>query len=78
MLLGTITPGESIRNIKGFWRILNPLTPFVVATDAVAFAAPVLFFKSDIMRTWLIIELFPTFGIPHIASHNPTFSYLRS
>ncbi len=51
ILLGTITPGESIKNISGFCNILNPLTPFVVATEAVAFAAPVLFYKSEIILT---------------------------
>lgn len=73
MLLGTITPGESIKNINGFCSILNPLIPFVVATDAVDFAAPVLFYKSEIILTWFIILLLPTLGIPQIANHNPTF-----
>jgi hypothetical protein len=50
ILLGIITPGESIRNIKGFCNILNPFILFVVATDAVALAAPDLFYKSDIIR----------------------------
>lgn len=49
ILLGIITPGESMRNIKGFCNILNPFMPFVVATDAVALAAPDLFYKSDII-----------------------------
>jgi hypothetical protein len=78
MLLGTITPGVSTKNIRGFCSILKPFNPFVVATEAVALAAPRLFYKSDIILTWLIIELFPTFGIPHIASHSPTFSYFLS
>ena len=74
-MLGTITPGESIKYIKGFCKILNPLTPFVVATEAVALAAPDLFYKSDIILIWLMILLLPTFGIPQIANHKPTFSY---
>jgi hypothetical protein len=73
ILLGTITPGESTRNIKGFWRILNPANDLVVATEAVDLAAPFLFYKSEIILIWLIIELFPTFGMPHIPSQSPTF-----
>lgn len=41
--LGTETPGESIKYIKGFSKILNPLVPFVVQTEAVTLLAVLLF-----------------------------------
>jgi len=47
--LGIITPGVSTINIKGFYKILNPLIPLVVHTDAVALEAALLFYKSDIL-----------------------------
>jgi hypothetical protein len=34
ILLGIMTPGESIKNINGFCNILKPFTPFVVQTEA--------------------------------------------
>ena len=43
MLLGIETPGESIKNIKGFYKILNPLVPFVVHTEAVTLLTFLLF-----------------------------------
>lgn len=47
--LGIMTPGVSIININGLSNILNPLIPLVVQTDAVAFEAALLFYRSDIL-----------------------------
>jgi len=47
--LGIITPGVSTRNIKGLFKILNPFKPFVVATEALAFAVAFLFYKSEML-----------------------------
>jgi len=74
--LGIITPGVSIKNISGLFNILNPLIPLVVQTEAVALAAAVLFYKSDMLLIWLIIDDLPTLGVPQAISHNPTWEYL--
>lgn len=74
--LGIITPGVSIININGLSNILNPLIPLVVQTDAVALEAALLFYKSDMLLIWLIIEDFPTFGMPQAINHRPTCLYL--
>ena len=63
-MLGIETPGVSIKYIKGFCNILNPLVDLVVQTEAVTLLVFLLFYKSEIFLNWLIIEDFPTFGIP--------------
>lgn len=41
--LGIMTPGVSIKNIRGLFRILKPPMPLVVQTEAVALAVAFLF-----------------------------------
>lgn len=74
--LGIITPGVSSRNMRGLLSILKPLSPLVVQTEAVALAAALLFSRSDILLIWLMIDDFPTFGVPQAIIHNPTCLYL--
>jgi hypothetical protein len=76
MTLGIITPGVSIKNIRGLLRILKPPTCLVVQTEAVALAVAFLFYKSEILLIWLMMEDFPTLGIPQAISHSPTCLYL--
>jgi hypothetical protein len=76
MLLGIITPGVSIKNIRGLLSILNPLSPRVVATEAEVLAAAVLFYKSEMLLIWLMMEDLPTLGMPQAMSHSPTCLYL--
>ena len=76
MTLGIITPGLSMRNIRGLFRILKPLTPLVVATEAVALAVAFLLGRSEILLIWFIIDDFPTLGVPQIIAQSPTCLYL--
>lgn len=47
--LGIITPGESIKYIRGLLSILKPFRPLVVHTAGVALAAALLFYRSDML-----------------------------
>jgi len=76
MELGIITPGVSIRNIKGLFNILKPFMPLVVQTAGVDFAVALLFSRSDIPLSWLIIDDLPTLGVPQVINHSPTWLYL--
>lgn len=49
MTLGIITPGVSMRYIRGLLRILNPPTPLVVQTEADVGACAFLFQRSEIL-----------------------------
>jgi hypothetical protein len=71
-----MTPGVSIKNIRGLLSILNPFRPRVVATEAEVLAAAVLFYRSEMFLIWLMIDDLPTLGVPQAMSHNPTCLYL--
>jgi hypothetical protein len=43
-----------------------------VHTNSVTLFAERLFYKSEMLRSWLRIEDFPTFGIPYAINHVPT------
>jgi hypothetical protein len=49
MTLGIITPGVSIKNIKGWFNILKPPIPRVVPTEADVLAVAFFFYKSEIL-----------------------------
>lgn len=72
-MLGSITPGESIRNAKGSSQILIPVTDFVVQGKGVYFANALRLLNLGVVYlNWLMRVDFPTLGIPQIISHNPT------